>query len=142
MITSEEIAQKVYALLSAALEDDALTISGVVDYERSDYSKEDVIVVPHTMDGEGSLRFGQINVNIHVPDLLVDLDGTPVVRTDYKRLTEIRSQVVSILKDHVEPDAGWNWYVERFNPPMKEPDMNEHFLSLALRVVVRERNNN
>lgn len=142
MITSEEIAQKAYALLKAAQTGNTLTISGVVDYERNDYSKEDVIIVPHTMDGEGSLRYGQINVNIHVPDLQVNLNGTPVARADYKRLTEIRTQVVAILQNHVEANAGWNWYIERFNPAIKEPDLNEHFFSLALRLVVRERNNN
>lgn len=47
MITSEEIAQKAYALLKAAQTaqtGNTLTISGVVDYERNDYSKEDVIL--------------------------------------------------------------------------------------------------
>jgi len=142
MITSEEIAQKVYALLKAsqtAQTGNTLTISGVVDYERNDYSKEDVIVVPHTMDGESSLRYGQINVNIHVPDLKVELNSTPVFRTDLKRLTEIRTQVVAILQNHVETGTGWNWYIDRFNPPIKEPELNEHFLSLALKLVVRER---
>ena len=46
-------------------------ISGVIDYERNDYTKEDVIIVPHTIDGEASVRYGQINVNIHVPDKVI-----------------------------------------------------------------------
>ena len=66
MITTEEIATKVYAMLQAS--EVKNFISGVIDYERNDYTKEDVIIVPHTIDGEASVRYGQINVNIHVPD--------------------------------------------------------------------------
>ncbi len=142
MITTEEIAQVVYALLTGAVAGGSLNISGRVDYERTDYSKEDVIIVPHTIDGEASLRFGQINVNIHVPDLQKTENGNSVVRTDLQRLTEIRSEVVSILQNHVEPGTGWNWYIGRFNPPIKEQGHEEHFVSLALEIVVREKNIN
>ena len=62
MITTEEIAIRVYQMLQ---ESEVKTmISGVVDYERNDYTKEDVIIIPHTITGEGSERYGQINVNI------------------------------------------------------------------------------
>lgn len=143
MITTEEIAQRAYQLLTAAVAAQTLTISGVVDYERTDYSKEDVIIVPHTSDGEASLRFGQVNVNIHVPDLrLNDSEtGETIVRKDYKRLTEIRSQVIAVLKDYVEPGSGWNWYIGRLNPAIKEQGHDEHFMSLALELVIREKNN-
>ncbi len=143
MITTEEIAQRAYQLLTTAVAAQTLTISGSVDYERIDYSKEDVIIVPHTADGEASLRFGQVNVNIHVPDLtLTDpVTGEPVFRIDYKRLTEIRAQVITVLKDYVEPGSGWNWYIGRLNPAIKEQGHDEHFMSLALEIVIRERNN-
>lgn len=141
MITTEQIAQKAYQLLTAAKTAGTLTISGVVDYERNDYSKEDVIIVPHTIDGENSVRYGQINVNVHVPDLnLENTDGSTIKRIDYKRLTEIRSQVVAILQNHVEKGEGWNWYIGRLNPAIKEPDLDEHFMTVALEVTVRERN--
>lgn len=142
MITTEEIAQRAYQLLTAAVTAHTLTISGVVDYERTDYSKEDVIIVPHTSDGEASLRFGQINVNIHVPDLTLTDPGTgkPLFRIDYKRLTEIRAQVIAVLQNYVEPGSGWNWYIGRLNPAIKEKGHDEHFMSLALQLVIREKN--
>ena len=62
MITTEEIAVRVRQLL---LESDLKNeLTGQIDYERNDYSKEDIIIIPHTVDGEESVRFGQINVNI------------------------------------------------------------------------------
>ena len=139
MITTEEIAQRAYQLLTAAVTAHTLTISGVVDYERTDYSKEDVIIVPSTSDGEASLRSGQINVNIHVPDLTLSdpVTGGIIFRTDLTRLTQIRSQVIAILQNHVEPGSGWNWYIGKLNPAIKEQGHNEHYMSIVLEIVIR-----
>lgn len=141
MITTEEIAIRVFQILQ---ESDVKTmISGVVDYERNDYTQEDVIIVPHTIDGEGSVRFGQINVNIHVPDLTITLGkGKSVKRTNTKRLIEIRAKVIEILQNHYELGMGYNWNIGRLNPPIKEPDHDEHFVSLALELTVREKKSN
>lgn len=139
MITTEEIAQVAYRMLTAAKAEGILDITGQVAYERTDYTNEDVIVIPHTIDGEASLRFGQINVNIHVPDLVMEDGGKTVTLTDMKRLTELRARVIDILKNHVEKGAGWNWYIGRLNPPIPEPGHTEHFVSLALELTVREK---
>ncbi len=120
----------------------ATMITGSVDYERNDYSQEDVIIIPHTIDGEGSVRFGQINVNIHVPDLTIKNGGKSVKRTNTKRLIEIRAKVIEILQNHYELGMGYNWNIGRLNPPIKEPDHDEHFVSLALELTVREKNIN
>lgn len=117
----------------------ATMITGSVDYERNDYSQEDVIIIPHTIDGEGSVRFGQINVNIHVPDLTIKKGGKSVKRTNTKRLIEIRAKVIEILQNHYELGMGYNWIIGRLNPPIKEPDHDEHFVSLALELTVREK---
>lgn len=139
MITIEEISQRVYQLLTDAVAAQTLAISGAVDYERTDYTREDVIIVPSTSDGEASLRSGQINVNIHVPDLnLTDPEtGETVFRKNDARLTEIRAQVIAVLKDYVEPGSGWNWYIGRLNPAIKEQGHNEHYMSIVLEIVIR-----
>ena len=107
MITTEEIATVVYGMLTESSVPEM--ISGEIDYERNDYTKEDVIIIPHAIQGEGSVRFGQVKVNIHVPDLV----GT-----------------------------GWNWTIGELDPPIKEPGQNEHFVSLALEITVREKKSN
>ena len=122
MITTEEIATKVYAMLQAS--EVKNFISGVIDYERNDYTKE-------------------INVNIHVPDKVIAKGkGQAVYRTHFKRLIEIRAKVVEVLKNHYESGKGYNWNIGRFNPPIKEKDQNEHFVSLALELTVREKSIN
>lgn len=138
MITTEEIATRVYQMLQ---ESEVKTmISGVIDYERNDYTKEDVIIVPHTIDGEGSVRFGQININIHVPDIAKPMGkGKSVHRINFPRLIEIRAKVIEVLQNHYEVGMGYNWNVGRLNPPIKEQNHDEHFVSLALELTVRNK---
>lgn len=138
MITTEEIATRVYQMLQGS--EVKTMISGVIDYERNDYTKEDVIIVPHTIDGEGSVRFGQININIHVPDIAKPMGkGKSVHRINFPRLIEIRAKVIEVLQNHYEVGMGYNWNVGRLNPPIKEQNHDEHFVSLALELTVRNK---
>lgn len=135
MITTEEISIRVYQLLQ---ESEVKTmINGVIGYERNDYAKEDVVIVPHTIDGEGSVRFGEIKVNIHVPDIVNKRKS--VYTTYFQRLIDIRSKVIDVLKNHYEIGKGYNWNIGRLNPPIKEQNQNEHFVSLSLEITVREK---
>lgn len=135
MITTEEISVRVHQLLQDSEVKDM--ISGSIDYQRSDYDKEDVIIVPHSITGEDSVRFGQINVNIHVPDLIVRGKNNPLYKINYPRLIAIRAKVIEVLSSHYEKGKGYNWIIGFLNPPIKEQEHNEHFVSLALEITVR-----
>lgn len=137
MITTEEIAVVAYNMLQES--NVAEMISGQIDYERNDYTKEDVIIIPHRITGEGSVRFGQVKVNIHVPDLVKKSGKQPVYRKNFPRLIAIRKAVIDVLKSHYESEEGWNWTIGALDPPIKEPGQNEHFVSLALEITVREK---
>ncbi|MDH6308039.1 hypothetical protein M2451_002558 [Dysgonomonas sp. PFB1-18] len=137
MITTEEISVRVYQLLQGS--EVKSMISGSIDYERSDYSKEDVIIVPHAITGEDSVRFGEIKINIHVPDLMKKAKPNPVYKINFPRLIEIRAKVIEVLKSHYELGKGYNWTIGLLHPPIKEPDHNEHFVSFALEITVRSK---
>ena len=137
MITTEEISVRVYQLLQESQVKSMIT--GVIDYERSDYSKEDVIIVPHAITGEDSIRFGQINVNIHVPDLVKKTGKNSVYKINFPRLIAIRAKVIEVLKNHYEMGKGYNWNIGILNPPIKEREQNEHFVSVALELTVRNK---
>lgn len=138
MITTEEIAVRVRQLLVESDLKNELT--GQIDYERNDYSKEDIIIIPHTVDGEESVRFGQINVNIHVPDIVQkQKNAKAVYRINYPRLIELRAMAIDVLKNHYEHGRGYNWTIGRLNPAIKEPEHNEHYFSLALELTIREK---
>lgn len=135
MITTEEISIRVYQLLQ---ESEVKTmINGVIGYERNDYAKEDVVIVPHTIDGEGSVRFGEIKVNIHVPDIVNKRKS--VYSTNFQRLIDIRAKVIEVLQNHCEVGKGYNWTIGKLNPPIKEQNHNEHFVSLGLEITVRQK---
>lgn len=139
MITTEEIAVKVRELL---LKSDVRTaISGVIAYQRCDYSKEDVIIVPHTITGGVNIeRYGQININIHVPDIPQNTgNGKCVYHVNFARLIQLRGMAIKALQNHYELGQGYNWTIGLINPPIKEPEQNEHFVSFALELTIRER---
>jgi hypothetical protein len=137
MITTEEIAVVAHNMLQER--NVAGMISGQIDYERNDYTKEDVIIVPHHITGEASVRFGQVKVNVHVPDLVKKSGKQPVYRINFPRLIAIRKAVIEVLKSHYESGEGWNWTIGALDPPIKEPGKNEHFVSLALEITVRDK---
>lgn len=133
MITTEEIAVRVYQLLQ---ESEVKTMINI-GYERNDYAKEGVVIVPHTIDGEGSVRFGEIKVNIHVPDIANK--SKSVYSTNFQRLIDIRAKVIEVLQNHCEVGKGYNWTIGKLNPPIKEQNHNEHFVSLGLEITVRQK---
>lgn len=139
MITTEEISVRVYQLLQNSEVKDM--ISGSIRYKRHDYDKEDVIIVPHGITGEDSIRFGQININIHVPDLVMQ-GKNPTYEIDFPRLIDIRAKVIEVLSNHYELGKGYNWTIGFLNPPLKEPDHNEHFVTLILELTVRNKKTN
>ena len=63
----------------------------------------------------------------------------PTYRTNFNRLIELRKEVITSLVNHYEVGKGYNWNIGMLNPPIKEPDHNEHFVSLALELTVREK---
>lgn len=137
MITTEEIAIKVRQMLI-----DGMGISTDYaenpDYLRKDYSKEGIVIVPKSIEGEGSVRNGSINVNIHVPDIPQSVGrGKAIYHTNFSRLIELRKKAMEILQNHYEHGCGYNWVIGLINPPMQEPNHNEHFVSFSLDIVVR-----
>ena len=133
MIASEDIAIKIREVLLAA------NISGAdVVWNRSGYERTDeIVLVPHRSDGEGSLRDAVVMVNIHVPD---GYNGA-AYETSYPRLTAIRKEVVSALKNYYWPGTGINWEVSSLDPAIKEPDYNEHFMCVRVTAHIREKSN-
>ena len=134
MITSQDIAARVYSLLFASSVRNYLT--GTIDYNRNDYTREDIVILPRTITGEGSVRYGQINVNIHVPDLNVAGKFKP----NLARFAILTPLVIEALKGHYETDKGYNWTIGFLDPPFKDTSLtttNEHFACVKLKITVR-----
>jgi hypothetical protein len=135
MITAEEIATVVYSMLQESPV--ATMITGEITYQRSDYSKEDVVIVPRGITGEGSVRYGVIKVRTHVPDIARTTGKNPTYTIHFNRLIEIRAKVIEVLKSHYEVGKGYNWKIGLLNPPIKDPNHDEHFVTIDLELTVR-----
>jgi hypothetical protein len=131
MITTHEIAIVVRNMLKSSSSFKDYDIS----YDRTNYNKIGIIIVPHTIEGTGSLRRGAININIHVPNLKVDNTVVP----NRVKLAEIRSEVTNLLDKHYEKSQGYNWTIGPINPPIPEENHDEHFVSVRLEIVVRNK---
>ena len=131
MTTSDDIAIKVREVLVAA------NISGAsVVWARQGYEKtNEIVIVPHRSDGEGSLRDAVVMVNIHVPD---KPNGT-AYEPDFIRLNTLHKAVISALKNYYWRGTGINWEISSLDPSIKEPDHNEHFKSVRVTAHIREK---
>lgn len=136
MITVEEISTRVFTILQKS--EVKQLITGVIDYSRHDYTKEDVIIISKGSDGEDNRRLGSIVLNIHVPDLK---SGKSTIKYDinFPRLIAIRKAVIAVLQSHYEIGSGYNWTVGRLDPPMQEVGQNEHFLAVYLDITIRNK---
>lgn len=135
MTTSEDIAIEIRKLLLAD-PIDGLTVS----WQRTGYEQsKEVVIVPHTATGEGSMREAVVVLNIHCPDIFDTV--TNAYEPDFTSLVSLRHAVASLVKHHVIKGTGINWRVTALNPITKEPQYNEHFCSLYITVYIRERNN-
>lgn len=134
MITSEDIAIKVRAVLSASCQN--ITI----EWQRHGYEKTNsIVIVPHTAEGEGKIRTVVVKVNIHVPDIY-DTENN-CYETDIATLNTIKKQVINALKTHTESNMSANWRITSLDPAIKEPEYNEHFVSINIEAYIRERIN-
>ncbi len=138
MISTEDIAEDVYRILN----DSAIVgmISGEIGYHRYDYTTEDIIIVPHTMVGSSSVRHGQININIHVPDEKMIINNKETYVPKFQRLKVLKKEVATILKKHYDGNTGYSWTVEAMDPAIKEQNHDEHFMCVKLELVVRSKN--
>lgn len=138
MISTEDIAEDVYRILMGSTV--AGMISGEIGYHRYDYTNEDIIIVPHTMIGSSSVRHGQININIHVPDEKMIIKEKETYVPKFQRLKTLKKEVATILKKHYDGNKGYSWTVEAMDPAIKEQNHDEHFMCVKLELVVRSKN--
>ena len=93
--------------------------------------KEDLVIVPLTLDAD-QLQEGIMNVNIHVPNLLLGA-GTAQDKTqpDHLRLKQLASMAVESLNEVWMEEGQINFSV--LTPIMfDEPEINQHYINIRL----------
>jgi len=101
------------------------SISGdVYKYVRPNSDKEDVVVTPISLVGQGYQR-GTVNLNIWVPDIQVSGQSTP----DSKRLDAISKTINDLIKGSNYGDLTITINGQTLQ---EEADLKYHFCSIAV----------
>lgn len=137
MILFKDIRDEVYKMLEFFISRGDTEVG----FDRIDYGKNGIIIVDLAIDGEGSLRFGRINVNVHVKDKIFANKGKTINIADRNKLDDMSKAVIDVLKRHYNGNQGYNWYIGNISSPMAEQGQNEHIISIPLEIVIRERKN-
>lgn len=132
MTTSEDIAIEVRKKLLACHIDGA-----TVEWQRHYGDTKEIVIVPHTATGEGSMRTAVVKVNIHCPDIYNPIGNA--YEADHPSLIGLLKEVIAALRRTTLPRTGINWVITMLDPAIKEPSHNEHFVSVTVEAHIREK---
>lgn len=90
--------------------------------------KEDVVINSVTI-GEGNVQAGVVNVNIHVPDIKVKIDGDTQSQPNTKRLGELTALAFGILEEVCSDE--YSFYIASSNI-IEESEINSHFQNIRI----------
>lgn len=108
MITTFIVIDTIYAKIAASALDIA-TNGELYKLKRPlDSTKEDIVINCLPISGE-QVQLATANVNIHVPDILLDIDGKEQFMPDTVRLKTLADMADSLLKD--VSAAGYYYYI-------------------------------
>lgn len=95
-------------------------------------AKEDIVVNSITLNAD-QLQEGVLNVNIHVPNLTLEIGGvTDNSQPNFSRLKALTDTVVGILIDQWADDGSYNFSVQQPGNPIAEPDINQHYSNIRI----------
>ena len=120
------------ATLYAILNDSSLKIAisgGLYKLRRPVNSSQEDVVINSLSIGEGNLQRGIVNVNIHVPDLVVKLNGEVQNQPNIKRLGELSSLAHDILAE--VSTSTYSIFIQS-STIIEERAINAHFQNIRL----------
>lgn len=123
----------IYKILKEAGE--ALNITGGIytNGERPDNSGKEDIVINNISFEHSTPKRGISNVNIHVPDLLVKIEGIEQYKTDRLRLEELSQNVLAIIESTVI--NGVSLYCDS-SQIFAENNIYEHYINLRFSWII------
>ena len=132
MKTTLQFVDLVWARLNADVSLNNAIDGGIYKQKRPDGSiKKDVVVNSLAVDNE-QLQRGVINVNIHVPNLLVVINEQPDnSQPDHVTLNEISQIVIGLLKDYWGTEFHCDIQTQSL---IEEPELKENFVNIRVSV--------
>lgn len=125
-----EVNNMFYGILAADT-DIASTLQGrIYNDKRSDGREtEECIVVNTPWSSHGKPQSGYSNINIHVPDMAVTIDGKEQLMPNLARLSTLTNLVLAALEEATVEGVSWN---EPQETKMAESSHAEHYNNLRI----------
>lgn len=130
MKTTEEIKDLIYAYLAPSDLKKAISGDIYVDEKPAGSDKEDVVIGSIDL-GDGSVQFGTINVNIHVPGQKVKIGQKVQIQPNRSRLRALTRIALDLLKTKIFEDCSV-WVANQ--TVIKEPSLDEWYANLRLEI--------
>lgn len=107
----------------------SLTGGIFVQGERPDNSEKEDVTINNIVISHEYPQSGTSNINIHVPDLKVKIQGQEQRKADRERLRFLTNLVISILKE--ARINGLIFWIDT-ETVIKEPAISEHYTNLRI----------
>lgn len=104
---------------------------GVYKMERPKPGKEDIVVSTLPLDEDDSPQLATCNVNIHVPNKHISIDGFPHAVADTVRMQELTNVLLTALDENVNTTNNYHHRVTK-QSIFEEPAADEHIVNLRL----------
>jgi len=139
MFTSFDTDNILFQALSKSEKLKAAISGGIYTTDRPDNStKEDITINTITVNGSMPQR-GTSNINIHVPDLKINISGQEQRKADRERLRKISNMVISILEPTII-DGLLFWVSNQII--IQEKQINQHYTNLRIEWNICKSKNN
>lgn len=130
MKTSFEVNDYLFTLATASI-GTSLT-GGVYKLERPRDSKlEDIVVSSLPISEASNPQVATCNVNIHVPNKYISIDGMPHSVADNARMEELASILITAMDEGLNSSESYHYRVTK-QTIIEEPGMDEHFFNIRL----------
>lgn len=119
-----------YKILKNAPEVVSAITGGIYKGDRPDDSeKEDITINTIDLTVEDLPQIGTSNVNIHVPDMTVNIGGTSQKKANDERLKQITTIVLDTLRSANIPDLE---LIVTNQVKIREQSINQHFVNIRI----------
>lgn len=128
-----DINSLIYRILKES--DIALQISGGL-YSRSrpdDSVLEDIVVNTLSLTTEYTPQEGVVNINIHIPDIKVNINGKTNSKLNAERLEQLSKAVCDIIEN--VKMQGFNISISAVNL-IEESERQEHYANIRVQIIV------
>ena len=123
-----------YQALSASTELAALITGGIYVGDRPDDSdKEDITINTLTLQQDAFPQSGVVNVNIHVKDLDVNIEGRPQKKADNVRLKAVSALVLSVIRAYNTGDIK---FALQNQTTFQNPEISQHYVNLRIDCII------